>query len=67
MGKSFRGSKSTFHLWEFLVHVFPGSQMDAGVAFKSTGSGMHQRQANACVFGSETDFLALLRQITLYS
>lgn len=30
MGKSFRGSKSTFHLWELLVHVLLGSQMDAG-------------------------------------
>lgn len=40
MGKSFRGSKSTFHLWELLVHVLLGSQMDAGgVAFKSVDSG----------------------------
>lgn len=40
MGKSFRGSKSTFHLWELSLHVLLWSQMDArGVAFKSTGSG----------------------------
>lgn len=40
MGKSFRGTKNTFHLWELLVHVLLGSQMDAGrTAFKSSGSG----------------------------
>lgn len=40
MGKSFRGTKSTFHLWELLVHTLLGSQMDAGgIAFKSSGSG----------------------------
>lgn len=40
MGKSFRGTKSTFHLWELLVHALLGSQMDAGgAAFKSSGSG----------------------------
>lgn len=40
MGKSFRDTQSTFHLWELLVHVLLGSQMDAGgTAFKSRGSG----------------------------
>lgn len=40
MGKSFRGTKNTFHLWELLVHVLLGSQMEAGgTAFKSSGSG----------------------------
>lgn len=62
MGKSFRGSKSTFHLWELLVHVLLGSQMDAGgTAFKSVGSGR-----NTCfsIRGRMMPlFLALWRQI----
>lgn len=72
MGKSFRDTQSTFHLWELLVHVLLGSQMDAGgTAFKSRGSGKNTSfsitaRLMPVFFGSEVNFVALLRQMGLF-
>lgn len=64
MGKSFRGTKSTFHLWELLVHVLIGSQMDAGGAvFKSSGSG---KNTSFSITGRLMPVFLALKRILLF-